>query len=136
VGHLYTSTTGNRNAWWGHLYTSTAGNRNAYWGLKSTVGDINAWWGLTSTAGNRNAWWGRLLQVQYKGSVHGGNTCGQVRQEISLCGWDLYTSTVGSINLWWEPRCLTALWASTSCYRDSFTPPFFFCLTVGNVSAW
>jgi hypothetical protein len=21
----------------------------------------------------------------------------------------------------WEPRCLTTLWASTACYRDSFT---------------
>jgi hypothetical protein len=21
----------------------------------------------------------------------------------------------------WEPQCLTALWASTACYRDSFT---------------
>jgi hypothetical protein len=21
----------------------------------------------------------------------------------------------------WEPRCLTTLWASASCYRDNFT---------------
>jgi hypothetical protein len=26
----------------------------------------------------------------------------------------------------WEPRCLTTLWASTACYRDSFTCFTFF----------
>jgi hypothetical protein len=25
----------------------------------------------------------------------------------------------------WKPRRLTTLWASTACYRDSFTLPFY-----------
>jgi hypothetical protein len=29
----------------------------------------------------------------------------------------------------WQPRCLTTLWASMACYKDSFTffPPFLLC---------
>jgi hypothetical protein len=30
----------------------------------------------------------------------------------------------------WEPRRLTALWAFTACYRDSFT---FFCSTLRRI---
>jgi hypothetical protein len=30
----------------------------------------------------------------------------------------------------WEPRCLTTVWASTACYRDSF---FFYTLMAGRV---
>jgi hypothetical protein len=33
----------------------------------------------------------------------------------------------------WEPRCLTTLWASKACYRDSFTFLQFYILFNGNI---
>jgi hypothetical protein len=32
----------------------------------------------------------------------------------------------------WEPRHLTTLWASTACYRDSFTSFFIFLLFIAD----
>jgi hypothetical protein len=35
----------------------------------------------------------------------------------------------------WEPRRLTTLWASTACYRDSFTLPQLL-FAEGFINAW